>query len=137
LGGRAFFRMRAMFSETLVNTQHSTRLTPERRSYTSLFHSQRLNNNTCHFPNCQKIFQQYKTKSGRYVKHIQQPLALFTDIFVDFHLDTALFRTFANPLEASYENAEPTLQLELIGTHCSDNFGLNSKKAKNMNSVSS
>jgi len=31
-----------------------------------------------------------------------------------------LFRTFANPFEASYEDNEPTSQLQLIHPHCGD-----------------
>jgi len=48
---------------------------------------------------------------------------------VDFDKDRWWFRTFCNPFEASYENDEPTLQLELIGLHRGD--GLRPKfKAK-------
>jgi len=39
---------------------------------------------------------------------------------VDFDKDRGLFRTFANLFEASYEDAEPTSQLELLDLHCSD-----------------
>jgi hypothetical protein len=37
-------------------------------------------------------------------------------------MDRALFRTFANPVEASYEDTRPTLQLKLIDLHCSDDL---------------
>jgi hypothetical protein len=43
----------------------------------------------------------------------------YVDRFVDFDKDRGLFRTFANPCDASYEDAEPTLQLKLIDPHCS------------------
>jgi hypothetical protein len=52
-----------------------------------LFHSQLLNNNNADFPNCQKIFQQYKTNSGQYVRCIEQLQQSFTDRFVDFDQD--------------------------------------------------
>jgi hypothetical protein len=39
---------------------------------------------------------------------------------MDFDQDRGLFRIFGNPFEASYEDTEPTLQLELINQHCSD-----------------
>jgi hypothetical protein len=41
-----------------------------------------------------------------YVRHIEQLQQLFTDRFVDFSKDRGLFRTFANPFEASYEDPE-------------------------------
>jgi hypothetical protein len=36
---------------------------------------------------------------------------------MDFDKDRRLSRTFCNPFEASYEDAEPTSQLELIDLH--------------------
>jgi hypothetical protein len=66
----------------------------------SLFHSELLNNNICHSPNCQKTFQQYKTNSDQYVRHIEQLHQSFTDRFVDFDQVRGLFKTFTNPLEA-------------------------------------
>lgn len=47
-------------------------------------------NNTCRFPNYQKIFQQYKTNSGQY-------------------RDRELCRIFSNPFEESCADAEPTV----------------------------
>jgi len=41
---------------------------------------------------------------------------------MDFEQDRGLFRTFATPYEATYEDDEPTLQLLLIDQHCSDEF---------------
>jgi hypothetical protein len=76
------------------------------------FHSQLLNNSTSKFPNCQETFHQYKTNGGRYVRHTEQLQQLFAD--------KGLFRKFASLLEASYEDAEPALQLELIEPRCSD-----------------
>jgi hypothetical protein len=37
-----------------------------------------------------------------------------------FDKDRRMFRTFANHFKAPYEESEPTLQLELIDPHCSD-----------------
>jgi hypothetical protein len=39
---------------------------------------------------------------------------------VDFDKARGLFRTFANHFEASYEDTEPTLYLEVIDLHCND-----------------
>jgi len=79
-----------------------------------------LNNNTCHFPNCQKIFQHYKKNSGWYVTCIESFQELFADKFVDFSKDRGLFRTFANPFEASYEEAKPASQLILVDLQFTD-----------------
>jgi hypothetical protein len=38
----------------------------------SSIHPQLLNSNTCHFPNCQEIFQQYKTNGGRYGRNTEK-----------------------------------------------------------------
>jgi len=70
-----------------------------------------------------EIFQQYKTKSGRFVRHNEQLHQLFTDRFMGFDKDRGLFRSIANPLEASYEDDEPTSQQELIDPHSSDELG--------------
>jgi hypothetical protein len=37
---------------------------------------------------------------------------------VNFYRDKGLFKIFAKPFEASYEDAEPTSQLKLINLHC-------------------
>jgi hypothetical protein len=68
----------------------------------SLFRSQLLNNNTCHFPNCKKIFKKCKTNSDRYEGQIEQLQQLLTARFVDFNLDRELSRKFDNPLQVSY-----------------------------------
>jgi hypothetical protein len=39
---------------------------------------------------------------------------------VDFDQDRALGKTFASPLKASYEDSEPTLPLDVIDLHCSN-----------------
>jgi hypothetical protein len=39
---------------------------------------------------------------------------------VDFRKDKGVLRTFHNPFEASYEDGESILQLELINLHCMD-----------------
>jgi hypothetical protein len=39
---------------------------------------------------------------------------------VDFNEDRGLFRTFAHPFEASYEDAETTSQIKPIDLSCSD-----------------
>jgi len=52
---------------------------------------------------------------------------------VDFDKDRGLFRTFADPFEASYEEAEPTLQLELINLHYSDELRSKFKKGDLLN----
>jgi len=77
----------------------------------SLLHLQLLSNNTCHFPNFQKTFQLYKTDTLNSSNNYLQ-----TDLWTSFK-DCGLFRTFANPLKASYEDNVPTLQLELINFH--------------------
>jgi hypothetical protein len=46
-------------------------------------------------------------------RHTEQLRQLHTDKPVDFGKDRGLFRTFSNPLEASYEDAEPTLYILL------------------------
>jgi hypothetical protein len=66
------------------------------------------------------MFQNSNTKSGRYVRYIEQPHQSFINRTVDFHQDEVLFRIFANPFEALYEDVEPTLQLELISLPSSD-----------------
>jgi hypothetical protein len=38
----------------------------------SLFHSQILNNNTCQYLNIQKVFRQYRTGTGRCIRHNEQ-----------------------------------------------------------------
>jgi hypothetical protein len=55
---------------------------------------------------------------------------------VDSYKDRGLFTTCAGPFEASYEDAEPTLQLELIDLHCSDEFRSNPKKVICLNFMS-
>jgi hypothetical protein len=49
-----------------------------------------------------------------------QLLKLSADRFVGFDKVRELFTKFSNPFEASYEENEPTLQLQLIHPHCSD-----------------
>jgi hypothetical protein len=86
-----------------------------------------FNNDTCHFPNCQKVFKKYDMKSGHYAGYVEQLQKLVTDRSVDFHQDKALFRTFAVPFRASHEDMEPTLQQKLINLHYSVDIRSNSK----------
>jgi len=65
----------------------------------SLVDSQLLNNNTCHFQNCLKIFQEYKMSSGWYIRHTEYLQQLFADRFVDFDKVRGLFRTIADFLK--------------------------------------
>jgi hypothetical protein len=86
---------------------------------------------TCYFSNVQKIFLQYKTNSGRYVKHTEK---LFTDRFADVDdEDRGLFKRFANPSEVSYEDAEPASQLGLIDLRCSDELRSKFKEGDMLN----
>jgi len=39
---------------------------------------------------------------------------------MDFNKDRELFRTFPNPFEALYGDAEPTLQVKVINLYCID-----------------
>jgi hypothetical protein len=44
----------------------------------------------------------------------------FSGRFMDFNKDRELFRTFPNPFEALYGDAEPTLQVKVINLYCID-----------------
>jgi putative ubiquitin-RnfH superfamily antitoxin RatB of RatAB toxin-antitoxin module len=86
----------------------------------SLFHSQITNNNTCHFSNCDEIFKKYNMNSNQYGIYIQQLQQSFNVRFEDLDRYKILFSTFANPFEASHENAESKFQLELIDIQCNE-----------------
>ena len=59
-----------------------------------------INNNTCHFSNCDQMFKKYKiiimNQHNIYIKQLQQS---FNVRFEDYDLDKVLFSTFANPFE--------------------------------------
>lgn len=97
----------------------------------SLFHSQVTNNNTCHFLNCDQIFKKYKLNSNQYGIYIQQLQQSFNVRFEDFDRDKVLFSTFANPFEASHENAQSKLQLELIDIKCDEELKTKFKDGDN------
>jgi hypothetical protein len=67
---------------------------------------------------------------SRNTEQIQQ---LFTYRFVDASEDRGLFRTFSNSSEASYEDAEPTSELELINLHCSNELRSKFKEGNLLN----
>jgi len=48
-------------------------------------------------------------------------------------MDGELLRTFANPFEASDGDGEPTVQLELIDKHCSDELRCKFKECDLLN----
>jgi hypothetical protein len=58
--------------------------------------------------------KKYNTNNGWYIRYVEELQKLFPDRSVDFHQDKALFTTFDNPFEASYEDVDPTLQFELM-----------------------
>lgn len=98
-----------------------------------LFYSQITNNNTSHFRNCDKIFKKYKINSNEYGIYIQQIQTSFYERFEDFDRHKILFSTFANPFEASPENAESKLQLELIDIQCNEELKSKFKEGDLMN----
>jgi hypothetical protein len=51
----------------------------------------------------------YNVNSGQHVQYTEQLRQLFTDRFVDLNQNRTLFRTSANPFEASYEGVAPIL----------------------------
>jgi hypothetical protein len=78
------------------------------------FQSQLLNNGPNRFPACHKVFQQYKTNSGRYVRYIKHFRQSFTDRFVGFDRKRALLKTFSNLFKAPQSNAAATISLTFI-----------------------
>jgi len=75
----------------------------------SLFSSRFLNNNIYHFPNCQKISEQYNKNSAPCVRHTEQFQQLLRARFVDFEMAEnclehllALLKHHTNTLDPSY-----------------------------------
>lgn len=67
--------------------------------------------------------------SGKYMRHTEQLQQIFIDRFVEIHKYRRLLRIFPILLEASYKDAESTLQLEVMDLNAMMKFGLNSRKA--------